>query len=253
MRELLLVIFFVIHCGKTVAQLRKSYEDFIDFGKIKDHDSIVISNRSGKRELVVRYRNSRLDKILYLDTLSSKPLAWKSYHYYYDGRLKGVEHRECWGIEDPVKKTKIACANVYTFYIKEYSYDSSGRVANEKFVHYYLGQKDDSVIYQFQYLKHRIVAQGIGERSRKIVKNFDDLDRIVSKTEVNSQGEIFYELAINYKNTKNALIVLKVFRDTLDDIAFPQREFNYELRFNNKDLPVSFIDESKRAHYFEYF
>lgn len=247
-----LISLFVLIWYETNAQISRVYEEYIDFNKVEGHDSVIVTNTAGLREMVVRYKNGRLDKISYIDTLTAKPIAWKYFKYSVRGQIEQIEFKECWGIDDRSRNIKEDCAYVYTFYTKKYTYDSNNRIKEEIFLWYNRGVPGDSVINRFQYLKQGLVIESKGKSLRKSEIEFDNLGRLMSKTEMNSNGEVFYFSKVDFKNRHKAVVTLKMYRDSMDDIPFPERVFRFDITFNNKNLPTVFEYNSTK-HFFSYY
>lgn len=245
--SLLVLLWYEAH-----AQISKVYEDYIDFNKIEGCDSVIVTNKTGLREMVVRYRNGRLDNISYIDTLTARPIAWKYFKYSDRNQIEQAEFKECWGIDDRTRNVKEDCAYIYTFYTKKYTYDSNNRIKDEIFLWYNRGVPEDSVINRFQYLKQGLIIESTGKSPRKVEIEFDKLGRLISKTEMNSHGEVYYFSKVDFKNRHKAVVTLKMYRDSMDDIPFPERVFRFEITFNNKNLPTVFENDSTK-HYFNYY
>jgi hypothetical protein len=257
----LLLLISAVHVHAQITDIdfhlgiSKAYENCVDFPSLKGYDSIAIVTELDHREFVARYRDKRLAKIAYLDTLNGYIMATKLYTFGHAGLLQEIEQRESYGYD--IYKQIIASVQIKTMFKKIYEHDSLGRVKKTTHVYFnYLlnSYQTDSVFAEYKYSPGRLEIQTKEPYGRKLVVTFDDEGRIKSRVEYNRDQEAFSEWFFDYSEKRKIEVTFNLHRDPLDDIPLlpTPRSFKFVVTCDKKGLPIKFFD-GKKILYFKYY
>ena len=231
--------------------MKKIYEDFLDFNQIKGYDSILVLDEELNRELVIKYENDQLSKVLYINSRIDSISTRRFYGYDSLGRLENVEQVGCLGFLDLIEKVKIHCIERYVVYERKFLYDKEGALVRDSTDYFFRGSKTISENRHYESDATMTYVDTLDQHSSRFQFEYDRKGRLTFKRELNEKNEIFYEYQITYQK-KSANVKYSMYRDRLDDVPIEKRCFEFELILNSNGTPKTFINGEKSST-FSYF